>query len=186
MNQLLSNKSKSSKPLSDMAVRADVIARRGTGESCESIGKSYGVSRTSIHRFIKNHEDTVNEIKEKIFADNIDNYTSALEMDVKNSKAIAAKYAEDGTITPSEVAYKATINKAMHPVLMDKGVHPSPALAQININNSKTVNVDPDIFKALSTGFGMGYLEMHESATPDKVIEGEIKDVKATESDRDS
>ncbi len=64
MNQLLSNKSKSSKPLSDMAVRADVIARRGTGESCESIGKSYGVSRTSIHRFIKNHEDTVNEIKD--------------------------------------------------------------------------------------------------------------------------
>jgi hypothetical protein len=32
----------------------------------------------------------------------------------------------------------------------------------------------------------MGYLEMHESATPNKVIEGEIKDVKATESDRDS
>jgi len=46
-------------------------------------------------------------------------------------------------------------------------------LAQINIDNSKSINVDPDIFKALSSGFGMGYLEMHE---PDKLIEGEIKD----------
>jgi len=61
----------------------------------------------------------------------------------------------------------------MHPVLMEKGIHPSPALAHININNSKNINVDPDIFKALSTGFGMGYLEMHE---PDKLIEGEVKD----------
>ena len=176
MNQLLTNKSKSHKPLSDMTVRADIVARRGSGESCESIGNSYGVSRVSIHRIVKNHEDTVNEIKDKIFADNIDNYTETLEKDVKNSKAIADKYAVEGKITPSEVAYKATVNKAMHPVLMEKGIHPSPALAQINIDNSKSINVDPDIFKALTTGFGMGYLEMHESATPEKLIEGEVKD----------
>jgi len=52
-------------------------------------------------------------------------------------------------------------------------------LAQININNSKSINVDPDIFKALSTGFGMGYLEMHESAAPEKIIEGEVSDAKS-------
>jgi hypothetical protein len=57
-------------------------------------------------------------------------------------------------------------------MLMGKGIHPSPALANININNSKNINVDPDIFKALTTGFGMGYLEMHE---PDKIIEMEEK-----------
>jgi len=176
VNQLLTNKSKSHKPLADVAVRADIVSRRGRGESCESIGKSYGVSRVSIHRLVKNHEDTVNEIKNQIFADNIDNYTKTLEKDVKNSQAIADKYAAEGKITPSEVAYKATVNKAMHPVLMEKGIHPSPALANININNSKNINVDPDIFKALSTGFGMGYLEMHESAAPEKIIEGEVKD----------
>ena len=175
MNQLLTNKSKSHKPLADVAVRADIVYRRGRGESCESIGKSYGVSRVSIHRIAKNHEDTVNEIKDQIFADNIDNYTETLKKDVENSKAIADKYAEKGEINSNEVAYKNSVNKEMHQMLMGKGIHPSPALANININNSKNINVDPDIFKALSTGFGMGYLEMHESAAPDKLIEGEVK-----------
>ncbi len=159
--------------VTDVAVQAAIIARRGAGESCESIGKSLGMHRTTVHRFVKNHPDTVSEIKEKIFADNIDNYTETLEKDVKNSGKIADSYAETGKITTAEVAYKTTTNKAIAPVLVDKGIHPSSAFFQMNIDNSKSINVDQDVFNALAKGFDTGYVEMHD------VIEVEAEEEKS-------
>jgi len=167
-------RAKKTKILQNPAVIADIIARRGTGESCEDIGRSYGLCRQSIYRVEKCHEDSVKDIKDRIFADNIENYAAALKKDVANSHKIAVKYNREGKISPAEVAYKTTVNKAMAPVLVGKGINPSPAFANINIDNSKNVNVDPDMFRMLSMGFKAGYMEMRK---PEQIEEiDEIQD----------
>ena len=146
----------------DIAVRADILARRGNGETYESIARDYDVTKGGIRQMVVNHEDTVRQIKERIFADNIDNYTESLKQDVENSRTIANKYKETGKIEPAEVAYKTTVNKAFAPVMVDRGIHPNNAFIQMNIDNSKNINVDEGVFKALSKGFNTGFVQMHD------------------------
>lgn len=154
--------------LNDIAVKAEILARRGNGETYRSIAKDFDVTEGGLRLMVLNHEETIKQIQEKLFADNIENYAESLELDVKNSKSISQKYHDGDGITPSEVAYKATTNKAMNPILIEKGIHPNNAFIQMNIDNSKNINIDKDVFKLLSKGFHTGFVQMHDM----KEIEG--------------
>lgn len=149
--------------LSDAKVKSDIIARRGAGESYQSIANTYNVSKEAIFYLCKNHPDEIDRIHEQIWGENIETIVETIKLDILNNKKISDNFADNKGITQAEVAYKTTTNKIATQLLQQKGLMPSSAFLQMNINNDNrktNVNVDSELFSKLSQVFDTGFIEM--------------------------
>jgi len=158
--------------ISDETSKADIIARRGAGETFQSIADDYGVCKQTVHAMCANHPDEIRKIKEELWSENIENIVSTVKIDLKNSKTISENFEDTGKISAAEVAYKTSTNKVAHNLLQEKGIFPSPAFMNVSIDQSKHVNIDPEMFKLLSDSFDPGFVDM----SPQKLVEAEVKD----------
>jgi len=150
-------------------VKAQMSMALAKGETHESIAKKHGVARTTVTRLAKIEEDTVLRMRERIFNENFDTMADTIRDSVSLSQVLTQGFSEDDkTITAAKVALKLGIDKTVtNPLLARVGVHNSPVINQMNIDNSINVhqNIDPAVMKMIGAGFGADIepLQMHEA-----------------------
>jgi hypothetical protein len=157
--------------------QADIITSLARGEPHQSIATRHEVSRPSISKIKKREEEAILVMRERIFSENFEKIADTIQDSIDLSRSLTKEFKEnDKSITASKVTLKLGIDKTIsNPLLARHGIHNSPVINQLNIDNStnNNINVDPRVLSMISAGFGQDI----EPMDMNEIEEAEILEV---------